>query len=57
MTVSRYEPRSVAFLCSGFLAHKDSQAHRSYSLVLEEIKEENDWKNDLVLFWLDATYR
>ena len=30
---------------------------RPYSLVLEELKEENSWKNDLVLFWLSDSIR
>jgi len=30
---------------------------RPYFLVLQDIKEENDWKNDLVLFWLSPSFR
>ena len=32
-------------------------ACRPYALVLDEIKEENAWKNDLILFWLPASFR
>lgn len=55
--VNKLEVQLTSLLWCSSLQIDEPMPARPYSLVLEELKEENNWKNDLVLFWLDESVR